>query len=99
MSAGFLNFRVLGTHPTPAADPGGDLTRDSAHGLFDPECTNHNLRLGTVERWTVRTDETMPAHSHPFHPHTNPVLLTQRNGGGATRALESVGRLVAFDGH
>ncbi|MER7682671.1 multicopper oxidase domain-containing protein [Streptomyces sp. NPDC096934] len=73
-------FRVLGTHPTPAADPGGDLTRDPAYGLFDPAYTNHTLRLGTVERWTVRTDETMPSHSHPFHLHTNQVLLTHRNG-------------------
>ncbi|MFJ3641035.1 multicopper oxidase family protein [Streptomyces sp. NPDC090108] len=73
-------FRVLGSHPTPAADPAGDLTRDPAYGLFDPGHTNHTLRLGTVERWTVRTDETMPEHNHPFHLHTNSVLLTHRNG-------------------
>ncbi|WP_406840106.1 multicopper oxidase family protein [Streptomyces sp. AHU1] len=73
-------FRVLGTHATPAADPGGDLTRDPAHGLFDPARTNHTLRLGTTERWTVRTDETLPAHNHPFHLHTNQVLVTHRNG-------------------
>ncbi|MEV7565414.1 multicopper oxidase family protein [Streptomyces tanashiensis] len=73
-------FRVLGTHPTPAADPHGDLSRDPAYGLFDPGHVNHTLRLGTVERWTVRTDETLPAHSHPFHLHTNQVLLTHRNG-------------------
>ncbi|MCZ0982806.1 multicopper oxidase family protein [Streptomyces diastatochromogenes] len=73
-------FRVLGTHPTPAAAPDGDLTRDPAYGLFDPDHTNHTLPLGTVERWTVRTDETLPAHNHPFHLHTNQVLLTHRNG-------------------
>ncbi|MEU3405400.1 multicopper oxidase domain-containing protein [Streptomyces sp. NPDC006670] len=73
-------FRVLGTHATPAADPSGDLTRDPAYGLFDPAYTNHTLQLGTVERWTVRTDETMPERSHPFHLHTNQVLLTHRNG-------------------
>ncbi|WP_159401211.1 multicopper oxidase family protein [Streptomyces sp. NRRL B-24484] len=73
-------FRVLGTHATPAADPGGDPTRDPAHGLFDPACTNHTLRLGTVERWTVRTDESLPAFNHPFHLHTNQVLVTHRNG-------------------
>ncbi|MFH8388249.1 multicopper oxidase family protein [Streptomyces sp. NPDC018036] len=73
-------FRVLGTNPTPAAEPGGDLTRDRAFGLFDPGYTNHTLRLGSVERWTVRTDETMPEHTHPFHLHTNQVLLTHRNG-------------------
>ncbi|MFF5711555.1 multicopper oxidase domain-containing protein [Streptomyces sp. 62] len=73
-------FRVLGTNATPAADPHGDLTRDPAYGLFDPDHTNHTLRLGTVERWTVRTDETLPAHGHPFHLHTNQVLLTHRNG-------------------
>ncbi|MFF0476609.1 multicopper oxidase family protein [Streptomyces sp. NPDC004284] len=73
-------FRILGTNPTPAAAPDGDLTRDPAYGLFDPDHINHTLRLGTVERWTVRTDETLPAHNHPFHLHTNQVLLTHRNG-------------------
>lgn len=73
-------FRVLGTHATPAADPDGDLTHDPAYGLFDPDHTNHTLRLGTVERWTVRTDESLPAFQHPFHLHTNQVLLTHRNG-------------------
>ncbi|MFE4698268.1 multicopper oxidase family protein [Streptomyces sp. NPDC056738] len=73
-------FRILGSHATPAAHPGGDLTRDPAYGLFDPGYTNHTLTLGTVERWTVRTDETVPAHSHPFHLHTNQFLLTHRNG-------------------
>ncbi|OIJ63947.1 hypothetical protein WN71_031620 [Streptomyces mangrovisoli] len=73
-------FRMLGTGATPAADPGADLTRDPAYGLFDPSFTNHTLRLGTVERWNVRTDESLPAHGHPFHLHTNPILLTHRNG-------------------
>ncbi|MBM4826389.1 multicopper oxidase domain-containing protein [Streptomyces actuosus] len=73
-------FRVLGTGATPAADPDGDLRRDPAYGLFDPGYVNHTLRLGAVERWTVRTDESVPAHSHPFHLHTNQVLLTHRNG-------------------
>ncbi|MFJ3880803.1 multicopper oxidase family protein [Streptomyces sp. NPDC090077] len=73
-------FRALGTHATPAADPSGDLTRDPAYGLFDPSYTNHTLQLGTVERWTVRTDETMHERGHPFHLHTNQVLLTHRNG-------------------
>ncbi|MGW2207177.1 multicopper oxidase family protein [Streptomyces sp. NPDC001774] len=73
-------FRMLGTGATPAADPHGDLTRDPAYGLFDASFTNHTLRLGTVERWTVRTDESIPAFNHPFHLHTNPVLLTHRNG-------------------
>ncbi|WP_078910863.1 multicopper oxidase family protein [Streptomyces sp. NRRL WC-3742] len=73
-------FRVLGSHPTPAADPSGDLRRDPAYGLFDAHYTNHTLRLGTVERWTVRTDETLPAHNHPFHLHTNQFLVTHRNG-------------------
>ncbi|MEU8524945.1 MULTISPECIES: multicopper oxidase family protein [Streptomyces] len=73
-------FRMLGTHATPAADPGGDLTHDKAYGLFDPDYTNHTLRLGTVERWTVRSDETVPAFNHPFHLHTNQILLTHRNG-------------------
>ncbi|WP_181139994.1 multicopper oxidase family protein [Streptomyces sp. Ru71] len=73
-------FRILGAGATPAADPDGDLTRDPAYGLFDPAYTNHTLRLGTVERWTIRTDGTMPAHHHPFHLHTNQVLLTHRDG-------------------
>ncbi|MEU0443145.1 multicopper oxidase domain-containing protein [Streptomyces sp. NPDC006186] len=73
-------FRILGTGATPAADPDGDPVHDTAYGLYDPAYVNHTLRLGTVERWTVRTDETVPAHSHPFHLHTNPVLLTHRNG-------------------
>ncbi|RKE17011.1 multicopper oxidase family protein [Streptomyces sp. TLI_171] len=73
-------FRILGSHPTPAADPAGDPAHDPAYGLFDPGFTNHTLRLGTVERWTVRTDETMPAFNHPFHLHTNQFLLTHRNG-------------------
>ncbi|MFD7571627.1 multicopper oxidase family protein [Streptomyces sp. NPDC059810] len=73
-------FRILGTGATPPADPAGDLTRDPAYGLFDPDVVNHTLPLGKVERWTVRTDETLPAHSHPFHLHTNPMLLTHRNG-------------------
>ncbi|MGW2250672.1 multicopper oxidase domain-containing protein [Kitasatospora sp. NPDC001660] len=38
------------------------------------------MQLGTVERWTVRTDETNPAFDHPFHLHTNHVLVTHRNG-------------------
>ncbi|MFC9588736.1 multicopper oxidase family protein [Streptomyces sp. NPDC056944] len=80
-SGAFPNaFRILGTHPTPAADPHGDLTRDPAYGLFDPDFVNHTLPLGAVERWTVRTDEALPAHSHPFHLHTNQVLVTHRNG-------------------
>ncbi|MFG3491433.1 multicopper oxidase family protein [Streptomyces sp. NPDC047972] len=73
-------FRILGEGATPPADPNGDPTRDPAYGLFDPDVVNHTLPLGTVERWTVRTDETLPAHSHPFHLHTNPMLLTHRNG-------------------
>ncbi len=73
-------FRILGTGATPAADPGGDLTRDASYGLFDPGYTNHTLRLGAVERWTVRTDETTPGFNHPFHLHTNWFLLTHRNG-------------------
>ncbi|WP_407986347.1 multicopper oxidase family protein [Kitasatospora sp. CMC57] len=73
-------FRMLGTNPTPAADPDGDLTHDPAYGLFDPSYANHTLRLGTVERWTIRTDETIPAFNHPFHLHTNQVLVTHRNG-------------------
>ncbi|MFC9398070.1 multicopper oxidase domain-containing protein [Streptomyces sp. NPDC057027] len=48
--------------------------------MVDPDFVNHTLRLGAVERWTVRTDETLPAHSHPFHLHTNQVLLTHRKG-------------------
>ncbi|WP_177226075.1 multicopper oxidase family protein [Actinacidiphila rubida] len=73
-------FRILGTHATPAAHHGGDLRRDPAHGLFDPAYVNHTLRLGTTERWTVRTDETAPVHNHPFHLHTNQFLVTHRNG-------------------
>ncbi|OKJ08149.1 hypothetical protein AMK19_19070 [Kitasatospora sp. CB01950] len=73
-------FRMLGSHATPAADPGGDLVHDPAYGRFDPEYVNHRLRLGTVERWTVRTDETVPSHGHPFHLHTNQFLVTHRNG-------------------
>ncbi|MER8041797.1 multicopper oxidase domain-containing protein [Streptomyces sp. NPDC094032] len=80
-SGAFTNaYRILGSNPTPPADPKGDLTRDPAYGLFDPDYTNHTLRLGIVERWTVRTDETLPPHHHPFHLHTNQVLLTHRNG-------------------
>ncbi|MEU9406783.1 multicopper oxidase family protein [Streptomyces sp. NPDC048281] len=73
-------FRVLGTHPTPAAHPSGDLARDPAYGLFDPGYVNHTLRLGTTERWTVRTHETAPRFNHPFHLHTNQILVTHRNG-------------------
>ncbi|MGF1427044.1 multicopper oxidase family protein [Kitasatospora sp. LaBMicrA B282] len=73
-------FRVLGSNPTPAADPAGDPTRDPARGLFDPDFVNHTLALDTVERWTIRTDETEPAFNHPFHLHTNHVLVTHRNG-------------------
>lgn len=73
-------YRILGSHPTPAADPAGDLTRDPAYGMFDPGYVNHTLELGTVERWTLRTDESMPAFHHPFHLHTNHFLVTHRNG-------------------
>lgn len=73
-------YRVLGSHPTPAADPAGDLTHDPAYGLFHPEHVNHTLELGTVERWTLHTDDSMPAFHHPFHLHTNHVLVTHRNG-------------------
>ncbi|MFE5588215.1 multicopper oxidase family protein [Kitasatospora sp. NPDC056531] len=73
-------YRLLGSNPTPAVDPDGDLTRDPAYGLFDPRYINHILPLGTVERWTVRTHETRSAFIHPFHLHTNHVLVTHRNG-------------------
>ncbi|MER7846024.1 multicopper oxidase domain-containing protein [Kitasatospora sp. NPDC096077] len=73
-------FRMLGTQATPAADPDGDPARDRAHGLFDPGFVNHVLELDTVERWTLRTDETKAAFHHPFHLHTNHVLVTHRNG-------------------
>ncbi|MFJ6383675.1 multicopper oxidase family protein [Kitasatospora sp. NPDC092039] len=85
-------YRILGSHPTPAAgttdggttddgDGGGvDLTRDPAYGMFDPEYVNHTLELGAVERWTLRTDDTQPVFHHPFHLHTNHVLVTHRNG-------------------
>ncbi|MET8542408.1 multicopper oxidase domain-containing protein [Kitasatospora sp. NPDC004799] len=77
-------YRILGSHPTPAAattaDDGDDLSRDPAYGLFDPDYVNHTLELGTVERWTVRTDDTQPDFHHPFHLHTNHVLVTHRNG-------------------
>lgn len=78
-------FRTLGTRATPAADPNGDLTHDPAYGLFDPGFTNHTLRLGTVERRTVRSDETMPTFNHPFHLHTDRLLLTHENGRLRTR--------------
>ncbi|MFJ3987736.1 multicopper oxidase family protein [Streptomyces sp. NPDC090032] len=73
-------FRVLGTHVTPAAHPSGDLRSDPAYGLYDPGYVNHVLPLGRMERWTVRTGETSPAFNHPFHLHTNPFLVTHRNG-------------------
>ncbi|MFJ1757861.1 multicopper oxidase family protein [Kitasatospora sp. NPDC088134] len=73
-------FRMLGSGATPAADPAGDPARDPAYGLFDPGFTNHTLRLGAVERWTVRSGESLPAFHHPFHLHTNPVLVTHRDG-------------------
>ncbi|MBO1414214.1 multicopper oxidase family protein [Streptomyces sp. FH025] len=72
-------FRMLGSNPTPAQDP-DDLARDPAYGLFDPDYVNHTLVLGTVERWTIRTDEDNRAFNHPFHLHTNHVLVTHRNG-------------------
>ncbi|MFJ5925851.1 multicopper oxidase family protein [Kitasatospora sp. NPDC092948] len=73
-------YRMLGSNSTPPADPGGDLAHDPAYGRFDPGYVNHTLRLGAVERWTVRTDETVPDHGHPFHLHTNQFLVTHRNG-------------------
>jgi FtsP/CotA-like multicopper oxidase with cupredoxin domain len=71
-------YRMLGTQATPAAEPGGDLSRDMAYGLFDPDYVNHRLTLGRVERWTVRNGESSPAVDHPFHLHTNHVLVTHR---------------------
>ncbi|WP_034271510.1 multicopper oxidase family protein [Actinospica robiniae] len=73
-------YRVLGSNPTPAADPHGDLTRDPMYGRFDPTYVNHILPLGTVERWVISTDDKMTAFMHPFHLHTNPFLVTHRNG-------------------
>ncbi|MFF4820838.1 multicopper oxidase family protein [Kitasatospora sp. NPDC001309] len=73
-------YRMLGSNPTPVADPAGDPTRDPAYGLFDPGYVNHTLELDRVERWTLRTAETNPAFHHPFHLHTNHVLVTHRNG-------------------
>jgi len=73
-------FRVLGSHPTPAADPQGDLTRDPKYGRFDPMYVNHTLRRGAVERWVIGTDEKMTNFNHPFHLHTNSFLVTHRNG-------------------
>ncbi|MDH6115815.1 FtsP/CotA-like multicopper oxidase with cupredoxin domain [Kitasatospora sp. GAS204A] len=73
-------FRVLGTHPTPPAHPHGDLRLDPAYGLYDPGYVNHVLPLGRTERWTVRTGETSPGFNHPFHLHTNPFLVTHRDG-------------------
>lgn len=73
-------YRVLGSHPTPATDPHGDLNRDPMYGRFDPTFVNHILPLGTLERWVVSTDDRMPTFSHPFHLHTNHFLVTHRNG-------------------
>nr|WSW64734.1 multicopper oxidase family protein [Streptomyces sp. NBC_00995]WSW71219.1 multicopper oxidase family protein [Streptomyces sp. NBC_00995] len=73
-------FRVLGTQATPPAHPGGDLRLDPAYGLYDPGYVNHVLPLGRTERWTVRTGETSPRFNHPFHLHTNPFLVTHRDG-------------------
>jgi FtsP/CotA-like multicopper oxidase with cupredoxin domain len=73
-------YRILGTHPTPMADPSGDPKTDPKYGRFDPGFVNHTLRRGAVERWTIRTDEQMPSLFHPFHLHTNHVLVTHRNG-------------------
>ncbi|MFE4971994.1 multicopper oxidase family protein [Kitasatospora sp. NPDC056651] len=73
-------YRVLGSNPTPAADPDGDLTTDPAYGLFDPDYVNHTLELDTVQRWTVRTDDDRPVFHHSFHLHTNHFLVTHRNG-------------------
>ncbi|MFF0143060.1 multicopper oxidase family protein [Streptomyces sp. NPDC005227] len=73
-------FRVLGTHATPPAHPDGDLRSDPAYGLYDPAYVNHVLPLGRTERWTVRSGENLPSHNHPFHLHTNPFMVTHRNG-------------------
>lgn len=73
-------YRVLGSHPTPPADPHGDPTRDPKYGRFDPMFVNHTLRRGAVERWVIRTDDKMPSFNHPFHLHTNHFLVTHRNG-------------------
>ncbi|MBR7837093.1 multicopper oxidase domain-containing protein [Actinospica durhamensis] len=68
-------YRILGTHPTPPADPAIDPLLDHQYGRFDPEFVNHHLRLGTVERWVIS-----PTANHPFHLHTNHFLVTHRNG-------------------
>ncbi len=73
-------YRVLGSNPTPADDPDGDLSSDPAYGLFDPEYVNHTLELDTVERWTVHSDDPKPVFHHSFHLHTNHFLVTHRNG-------------------
>ena len=68
-------YRILGTHPTPPADPSVDPLKDLRYGRFDPDFVNHHLRLGTVERWVIG-----PTFNHPFHLHTNHFLVTHRNG-------------------
>lgn len=47
---------------------------DPTWGLFDPNVVNHTLALDTVEEWTICGTD------HPFHLHTNPVLLVAING-------------------
>ena len=44
---------------------------------YDPTVTNTRVRLGDVEEWELVNDSTT---DHPFHIHTNPFQIVERNG-------------------
>jgi FtsP/CotA-like multicopper oxidase with cupredoxin domain len=44
---------------------------------YDPEVTNTRVHVGDVEEWELVNDSTT---DHPFHIHTNPFQVIERNG-------------------
>ena len=44
---------------------------------FDPNRVDQEVKLGTVEEWTIRNDT---AEQHPFHIHVNDFQVMSVNG-------------------
>ena len=53
------------------------------------ELTEHRVKLGTAEEWTIvnHCDHKLLDHAHVFHIHTNPFKVTSVNGRRLSKPL------------
>ncbi|MEG3613718.1 multicopper oxidase family protein [Isoptericola haloaureus] len=61
---------------------GGGFTIDGR--TFDPDRVDQQVRLGTVEEWTIRNDSPM---DHPFHLHVWPMQVLAVGGSPVSEPL------------